>query len=40
LRVPPYPVLPILFVASSAYGFYSSVVYVKVGAVASLAVLA
>jgi APA family basic amino acid/polyamine antiporter len=39
-RVPLYPVLPIVFVASSAYVFYSSVVYVKVGAVVSLAVLA
>ena len=39
-RVPFYPVLPLLFVASSAYVFYSSVVYVKIGAIVSIAVLA
>jgi amino acid transporter len=39
-RVPLYPVLPVLFVASSAYVFYSTIVYVKIGAVVSVAVLA
>jgi amino acid transporter len=39
-RVPFYPVLPVLFVLSSAYVFHASVVYVKIGAVVSLAVLA
>lgn len=38
-RVPLYPVLPILFVLSSLYVLYSSLVYVKVGAVVGVIVL-
>jgi amino acid transporter len=39
-RVPLYPWLPLLFCACSAYLLWSSVVYVKAGAVVGLAVLA
>lgn len=39
-KVPLYPWLPLLFVASSAYVVWSSVAYVKVGAVAGVGVLA
>ncbi len=39
-RVPLFPVLPIVFVASSAYVFVSSLIYVRIGALAGLAVLA
>ncbi len=39
-RVPLYPVLPLLFCACSAYLLWSSVVYVKAGAVLGVAVLA
>jgi amino acid transporter len=39
-RVPLFPVLPIVFVASSLYVFWSSLVYVRVGAFTGLAVLA
>ncbi len=38
-RVPLYPVLPIVFVTSSAYVLYSSLAYVRAGAVAGVAVL-
>ncbi len=40
VRVPLYPWLPLLFAASSAYVLWSSVVYVKAGALVGLAVLA
>ncbi|MFG6467795.1 APC family permease [Roseateles sp. BYS87W] len=40
VRVPLYPALPLLFAASSAYVLWSSVVYVKAGAVVGVAVLA
>jgi amino acid transporter len=39
-RVPFYPWLPLLFCASSAYVFYSTVAYVKVGAMVGVAILA
>jgi amino acid transporter len=39
-RVPGYPVVPLVFVGSSVYVFWSSVAYVKVGAVVGVAVLA
>lgn len=39
-RVPFYPVLPVLFVGSSLYVLYSSLVYVKVGALVGLGVMA
>jgi basic amino acid/polyamine antiporter, APA family len=39
-RVPWYPWVPIAFVASSAYVLYSSLAYVRIGAVAGVAVLA
>ncbi len=39
-RVPLYPWLPALFIATSAYVFCSSLVYVRVGAVLSVVVLA
>jgi amino acid transporter len=39
-RAPFYPVLPVLFTASSLFVLWSSVAYVRVGAVAGLAVLA
>ncbi len=38
-RAPLYPLLPLAFVASSAFVFYSSVAYVKVGAIAGVAVM-
>jgi amino acid transporter len=38
-RVPGYPFTPIVFVLSSGYIFYSSLAYVKTGALAGLAVL-
>ncbi|MDN3919068.1 APC family permease [Roseateles violae] len=38
--VPLYPLLPLLFIACSAYLFYASLVYVKAGALVGLAVLA
>ncbi|MEK8051221.1 APC family permease [Ideonella sp. DXS22W] len=40
LRVPLFPWLPLLFAGCSAYLLWSSVVYVKAGAIAGLAVLA
>lgn len=39
-RVPLYPYVPLAFIASSVYVFWSSVAYVRVGAVAGVAVLA
>jgi len=39
-RVPLYPVLPLLFCACSIYLFWSSVLYVKTGAIVGLVVLA
>jgi amino acid transporter len=38
-RVPLYPLLPLLFIACSAYLFYASLVYVKAGALVGVAVL-
>ena len=38
-RVPLYPLIPILFCLTAAYLFYSSVNYVRIGALAGLAVL-
>ncbi len=38
-RVPWYPWVPLAFIASSAYVLYSSLAYVRVGAVAGVAVL-
>ena len=38
-RVPLYPLLPIAFVLSSAYVLYSSLVYVKIGALVGVAVM-
>ncbi len=38
-RVPFYPLVPAMFIASSAYVGYSSLAYVKVGAVVGVAVL-
>jgi hypothetical protein len=38
-RVPLYPVAPILFIASSVYVLYSSLAYVRIGAVVGLVVL-
>lgn len=38
-RVPLFPWLPMAFVASSAYVLYSSLIYVKVGAVVGIAVM-
>ncbi len=38
-RVPLYPYLPLAFIASSAYVLYSSLAYVRTGAVAGVAVL-
>jgi amino acid transporter len=38
-RVPGYPYVPLAFVASSAYVLYSSLVYVRVGAVVGVGVL-
>ena len=39
-RVPLYPWLPLAFIASSAYVLYSSLPYVRAGAIAGVAVLA
>ncbi len=39
-RVPLFPLLPIMFCATSAYLLYSSLVYTKVGALVGVAVLA
>jgi len=39
-RVPWYPWLPLVFVASSVYVLYSSLAYVRIGAVVGVAVLA
>jgi amino acid transporter len=39
-RVPWYPIVPLLFVASSGYVLYSSLAYVRVGALAGVGVLA
>jgi amino acid transporter len=39
-RVPGYPWVPLVFIASSGYVLYSSLAYVRVGAVAGVAVLA
>jgi basic amino acid/polyamine antiporter, APA family len=39
-RVPLYPYVPLVFIASSVYVFWSSVAYVRTGAVFGLAVLA
>lgn len=39
-RVPLYPLLPLVFVATSAYVLYATLAYVKVGALAGVAVLA
>ena len=39
-RVPLYPILPLLFCACSLYLFWSSVLYVKTGAIVGLVVLA
>ncbi len=39
-RVPWYPLVPLVFVASSVYVLYSSLAYVRVGAIAGVAVLA
>ncbi|HET8699405.1 MAG TPA: amino acid permease [Gammaproteobacteria bacterium] len=38
-RVPGYPLVPLAFIASSVYVFWSSVAYVRVGAVVGVAVL-
>src|SRR5262249_45821597 len=38
-RVPWYPLVPFAFIASSIYVLYSSLVYVKAGAVAGVGVL-
>ena len=38
-RVPFYPWVPLLFIATSAYVFCSSLAYVRVGAVLSVVVL-
>ena len=39
-KVPLYPWLPLLFASCSAYVLWSSVVYVRAGAVVGVAVLA
>jgi amino acid transporter len=39
-RVPAYPWVPFVFIGSSAYVLYSSLAYVRVGAVLGVAVLA
>ncbi len=39
-RVPGYPWVPLAFIASSAYVLYSSLAYVRIGAVAGIVVLA
>lgn len=38
-RVPWYPLLPVIFAVSSAYVLYSSLIYVKIGALVGVAVL-
>jgi hypothetical protein len=38
-RVPLYPFVPLAFVVSSAYVLYSSLAYVRIGAVAGVGVL-
>jgi APA family basic amino acid/polyamine antiporter len=38
-RVPWYPLVPLVFVASSAYVLYSSLAYVRIGVVVGLAVM-
>jgi amino acid transporter len=38
-RVPAYPFVPLAFIASSLYVLYSSLAYVRVGAVAGVGVL-
>lgn len=38
-RVPAYPVTPVLFIATSLYVLYSSLAYVRLGAIVSIAVL-
>jgi amino acid transporter len=38
-EVPLYPYVPLAFIASSLYVFYSSLAYVRVGAVAGVGVL-
>jgi APA family basic amino acid/polyamine antiporter len=38
-RVPWYPLVPLAFVASSAYVLYSSLAYVRIGAIVGIAVL-
>jgi amino acid transporter len=40
LRMPLFPLLPLLFAGCSAYLLWSSIAYVKAGAIAGLAVLA
>ncbi len=39
-RVPGYPVVPLVFIASSVYVLYSSLAYVRIGAVVGVGVLA
>jgi amino acid transporter len=39
-RVPLYPVLPLLFCGASAFVLWSSIEYVRLGALAGLGVLA
>jgi basic amino acid/polyamine antiporter, APA family len=39
-RVPFFPILPLVFIASSLYVFYSSLIYVRVGALTGIGVLA
>ena len=39
-RVPGYPVVPLVFIASSLYVLYSSLAYVRIGAVVGVGVLA
>ena len=39
-RVPLYPLIPVLFCATSAYLLYSSIAYTGIGALVSVAVLA
>lgn len=38
-RVPGYPWVPLVFIVSSAYVLYSSLSYVRIGAVAGVVVL-
>ena len=39
-RVPAYPMVPLVFIASSLYVLYSSLAYVRIGAVVGVGVLA